>query len=1016
MSALNFFTQFLGRRPIFPYNNHIRASWKETIKKDKKFEELIYWSSPSLHQELLRLKKGQITTSKEEKVINRLYRYLVRSYSRSTPFGITAGFYVGEINKKNTCPGNTVTAGESGEKERRLVTPDAEFISILIRSLLEKTSIASKIKYFMNPSLYKVGDNLRFYECYKQQNYRISSIEAFPIIEEIASHLEAGCDIISLSELLGDEFTCIEKNEFIESLISENILINEFEYNRLDPNLLDRIINYLSTIEEFNARNIRESLIKYKLLQAHLELSELGDYPYLEINSLKREFEILLDVKNINNLFHIDLLLPSEPICFSQNELNNILEATDYVSRISSSKNPIASQLENFRRTFFDRYNNEVVALMEVLDPDCGLGFPANPNFGVQNENELLDNAFNSNASKSSSLPTFISNNLTDSINKSINDKSFEEIDLKDIDLSGVHSKLTGLADTFSIMCSKLPDGNIMLSNIGGSSSLNLLGRFSVSNPKVESLCEELLENEQKFYQDVIIAEIIFIPSGKAANVVKRKVLTEYFIPVNAGLDLPNKQRLDLSDLYVTIHHRQVVLISKKFNKRVIPRLSSAHNFHHTTSAVYKFLCYVQYQNYIGFSLDNLNFNSFELKTPRLKYKNIIIKPASWRLYFHHYSFLLKKSFNPEAISKLFQDLKIPSLIAIKEGDNELPINTNDMMGLRILWDFFKKERKLELIEWLHFDDKPDTTSRYTNQVIFSLSQNRQVNYSLKDNWFYTQDYQKTFLPNSDVLSFKIYCGTYASDELIRILLDEIGSELVNSGTIKYFYFIRYADPHYHLRVRFFFKNYNIQDFNNVLTLVMQRNEKLKERKLLWKVEISTYERELKRYSPVSITLMEYIFYQDSKCYIKVDSGDNFFEDEKYRLAHGMLNVCYWLSLVKFSEDEKLNFLKNLIETYAKEFKDKIKLKQINDFYRDNKKVFNTFVNEIEKGPFNFRNERIIKEMKNHSQESTDLIPVLPDIIHMSQNRFFASNQRFNEFLVYCLVEKLILNRKFLKV
>ncbi len=1016
MSALRFFNLFLGRRPIFPYNKFTDTSWKKTILNDKKFEELIFWSSPSLHQELLKLKKGDIAASKEEKVINRLYRYLVRSYSRSTPFGVNAGFYVGNVDSANSQSRNFLSSGKENEKARRLVSPDAEFVAILIRAVVKKTSISSVLKYFMNPTLYKVGDSIRFYEYNKEQSYRISSIEAFPIIDEIAANLIGGGEKNLIVDRLGGGFLQSEKTEFVEGLIKENILVNELEYSQLDRDLLDRILGYLNMIEDQNARLFSKSLKEYQLVQNYLDHSEIGDYPYEEINSLKADFEKLFEIKNIPNLFHIDLLLPPEPAEFSQNELNTILEASDCISRISSVGSLNIKELEAFKRTFFERYHNEVVPLMEVLDPDCGLGFPASPNFGVQNESELLDGLQASSGSESPPTPARLPDKLRDQLSKASTIESKGEINLKDIDLSGFNSKLNDLADTFSIMCSKLPDGTILLSSIGGSSSLNLLGRFSLASPQVESMCKDLLEKEQEQYPEVIIAEIIFIPEGKAGNVAKRKVLTDYFIPVNTGVDFPNKHRLDLNDLYVTIHQGQVVLISKKLNKRVIPRLSSAHNFHHATSATYKFLCYIQHQNHLGFSLDNFRLNNSDIRTPRLTYKNIILKTASWKLAPHHYSFLLKKPFNPEAIVEFFQKLNLPTSIAIKEGDNELPINTHDCVGLKIIWDYLKKKKEIEIIEWLHFGNTTQQSASYTNQMILSIYRERPAKTPLEIDWFYAEKYQKTFLPNSAVLSLKIYCGTYASDELIGLLLEEVGEKLINAGGVKYYYFVRYMDPHYHVRVRLFLKQDSIQNSSHVLTLFMQCCEKLKERKLLWKVEISTYERELKRYSPVNISLIEYIFYQDSKCYMKLDSDDNFLEDEKYRLAHGILNVCYWLKLVKFNTDEKLNFLQKSIEAYAIEFKDNIKLKQINDFFRDNKKVFNTFVNEIEEKPFQFRNEKIIEEMKNNSQEPTDLIPVLPDIIHMSQNRLFSSNQRFNEFLVYCLVEKLVLNSKFLKV
>jgi thiopeptide-type bacteriocin biosynthesis protein len=61
---------------------------------------------------------------------------------------------------------------------------------------------------------------------------------------------------------------------------------------------------------------------------------------------------------------------------------------------------------------------------------------------------------------------------------------------------------------------------------------------------------------------------------------------------------------------------------------------------------------------------------------------------------------------------------------------------------------------------------------------------------------------QRTFAPGSQWLYLKAYTGTASAD---RILTDTVGpviDGLLSTGVVDHWFFLRYADPEHHLRLR----------------------------------------------------------------------------------------------------------------------------------------------------------------------------------------------------------------------
>ena len=62
---------------------------------------------------------------------------------------------------------------------------------------------------------------------------------------------------------------------------------------------------------------------------------------------------------------------------------------------------------------------------------------------------------------------------------------------------------------------------------------------------------------------------------------------------------------------------------------------------------------------------------------------------------------------------------------------------------------------------------------------------------------------KRSFIIGSEWVYYKIYTGPKTADSILVDFIKPIVDQLLKDGIIKMWFFIRYADPEFHLRVRF---------------------------------------------------------------------------------------------------------------------------------------------------------------------------------------------------------------------
>jgi len=967
------------------------------LLNDDIFMEGIYWSSPQLYQTIIKYKTSHDKTVKTDKLLFSLKKYAIRACSRCTPYGTFAGCGIKSLLHETP---------DDYKGARRKARIDMALLNEIKKTIEATEEIKLHLRYSINNTLYKLPGQYRFLEAVNESgklNYQVSSIEQNNIIENL---VEYGKDHVltfkSIKNLLRDDFEETEVEEFVNNLIETQFLLSELQLSLTADDGLLRYKKILCKIEARGIQHAKEFVYLISTIEdvlQKLNTTPLGKIPLIEIEQLK----IKLHESGVSNipehLFHVDLLNhPPKGVNFLEQELNEIETAIKILGKLSAPVTLHEKTLQRFKKTFTEKYETQAVSLLEVLDPETGIGFPVQENVGDVAHNAFIGNitAMEKHSSENVSLDK-ATLWLQEKIDTPDIFSLLNGVELLTSDLTGFQEKTNKLPNQFSVMGTKMPNGMIFLQSVGGACANGLLGRFAYMDSSLDEFCTYLSVEEKENNPDVVFADIVHIPEGRTGNIARRIRLCEYEIPI---LCSPNKeqQTIYLNDLSVSVRNDEIVLYSKSLEKRVIPRLNNAHNHQKSIVPAYKFLSAIQHQQKVGL---NINWGILENRKrflPRIAYKNIILHRATWILHTNDVE-TIKKSKDPLfALKDFFKKWMVPRYVIIAESDNELFIDINNDNYLQIVMVQMHKYGSLKFIEWLQgeaLDGCINSNPLFANQFIMSLSKNNIVPIPSfrNDNKDFERS-QRSFAPGSEWLYFKIYCSAFASDIILISVVEPAIQSLLEYGIIKKAFFVRYKDPHYHIRFRILLaKDDDRSLVSQTIEQVRELLTPLMDDRSVWKVQLDTYEREIERYGKSNIEVSESVFFHDSLLFLNILEDIAFVEDDEIRFMLGIKNVDRWLSLFNMDTAAKYVYCEKMAKGLAFEFGKDIRL-QFDTKYRQMKgNISNFMLSNNYDDYFSKRDNYLIK---------FNLPEVnLPSYIHMSQNRWFVTQQRLMEYMVY---------------
>ncbi|MEC3877800.1 lantibiotic dehydratase family protein [Chryseobacterium salviniae] len=707
-----FFDEFVVRTPLFSRKdfqdqlsrNEIPDSELQEICRNPVFLEALYLASPNLHDEACKwIQSEKDFSSKEfQKLKQTLLKYYSRISCRCTPFGLFSGVGLGSFDKVRM----TIPVSEK-VRDTKL---DMHFLVALAQHFMQLEEIRTQLLFFPNNSIYKVGRKIRYVEYQYTEGKREYIISSAPLSEELQHVLHFSKQGRTLQEIAGilvnEQISDMEAEEFVEELISNQVLVSELEPNVSGKDFLDVIITVLSKIKANDEAKILID-IKKKLNELDQNIGNPVS-KYTEIEGLIKTFNTKYDQKY---LFQTDLYYNGQFI-LSGEWKKELKKAISFLNKITLSQKQ--SHVEKFKKAFYERFETQEMPLAYVLDTEIGIGYKQH--ITAKGIHPYLEDLSISDVPQKQAL-----NLILNPVQKILNEKLQEAltenrqvISLADKDFEGFIENWNDLPDTISFMAEIISENGIeklSVGNGGGSSAANLLGRFCSEKANVQNLTKTITQKEEMLWRaehgsDEMVAEIIHLPEARIGNVIRRPTIRSYEIPYLAQSVLPEENQISVDDLYISFQDNRIVLRSKKLNKKVRPYLTNAHNYFTNTLPVYHFLSELNSENMrTGLCFDWGSLSQIYHFLPRVEYKNIILSKAQWKINEKDIAAMEMSADKNQALAAFKnwrEKRKIPQWIQWVKSDNTLTFNLENCDAVKLFFQILKSEKTIIIEEFLY--------------------------------------------------------------------------------------------------------------------------------------------------------------------------------------------------------------------------------------------------------------------------------------------------------------------------
>jgi len=275
---------------------------------------------------------------------------------------------------------------------------------------------------------------------------------------------------------------------------------------------------------------------------------------------------------------------------------------------------------------------------------------------------------------------------------------------------------------------------------------------------------------------------------------------------------------------------------------------------------------------------------------------------------------------------------------------------------------------------------------------------------------------KRKFILGEEWLYLKIYSGPKILEQILVQKLQKPIRKFIQGRWISHFFFIRYSDPDFHIRLRM-----RLTESQNLAPIIYELNQELTflvPDRIIYKVSYDTYNREMERYGN-AIEIAERIFYADSLSTIHylLQTGLS----DEHRWLYSMSWIDALLDSFQFSDEGKSKFYQKMYYSYSNEFGIQKPARVVMDkkYRKLGKKMEAVFygkeqsdqskliVNEVD--VFSKSSHSLVKEiveMQAAEILNVRLESLISSIIHMHINRMFRTQQRKYELLIYHFLAK----------
>jgi thiopeptide-type bacteriocin biosynthesis protein len=977
--------------------------------------EALFVASPSTAQELSKWLANP--DASDPRLEQTLIRYLERMSARSTPFGLFAGCSVGYVD--GTIDGLEISlpAAAAYRRHSRL---DNDHLFALTHHLGTQPAVRDALVYEPNSSLYHLAGRWRYvYAAFIGVGRRDSlvALESTEFLTKTIERARSGASVQALVDYIvsidaDGDITPADARDYVHELIDQQVLVSSLSPTVTGAEPLTDIITQLESSGAPALTEVGTVLATVRQRLADIDATPVGldCERYREIEHLIADLGAAVDP---SRLFQVDLVKPREQARCGQQVVQEISRAIEILCTIRSEwPDPMSTFIDQFTA----RYESREVPLVEVLDEESGIGFDRSVAPNAENA-PLLRGLPEMNQSRDATWKprdVYLLSRL-----ESLWATGARVLELSEKDIARLSSpRKATLPDTFcadvTVGAANDGDFSVFVRHVSGPSGANIMGRFCHADPELYDRVIELIAVEQSFQPDAVFAEVVHLPDGRIGNVLARPPLRQFEIVYLGRSGVAEANRIPISDLLVSIVDGQVVLRSAKLQRRVLPRLTTMHNFSRGLG-IYRFLCNLQRQSNLLWHWGALEYASF---LPRVTHGRIVLSRARWRVHDDLAASITRGPLEPRvaALRAWGQAQALPRFVVLMDADNELLLDFENLLSIEAFLHVVKNRPDFKVAEVF---PEPDglvvrgPEGRFVHELIlpFTATARDTPVKSRVDQAVHPQ-IQRTFAPGSEWLYAKFYAGTANVDALLSTVIGPLTSTETADRVVSRWFFVRYGDPEWHLRVRLHGDPDQLRSRTLARLTDMARDAL---QSSVWKVQIDTYEREIERYGgDVGIVLSEEIFWHDSEAVLAIlESLPD--EDARWRICARSLDLL--LSDLGFPIEHKLELVKTMRQGLRDRFAQGEAVERLlGSRFRTERKALDELFDAAQESGHPYaaaiaelrkRSERVlpvVDALRRHELAGALSISVqglAGSYLHMHANRLLRSAHVHQEFVLY---------------
>ncbi|MEU0009402.1 lantibiotic dehydratase [Streptomyces sp. NPDC006314] len=838
----------------------------QAMSSDALFREAVHVSSPRLGRVLEEAFAGrQMDARKAERSALSALRYFLRMSHRPTPFGIMAGVALGHVGQH--------TRARIGISHRKHVRADAGWIADVMTQALDDRPTRNRLVVVWNNLCTVRGDRLVVPYTTRtgsQAGSRRSKEISIRYTSAVATVMDAARQRIGYRQLI--EVLCAEHpqasedtaDEMLHSLLKSEVLLTEFHTGHTSDDLLGRLIDLLAGAQAPYARELRE--VAEALERYSRSAPAAGsDAREQAIRSMRTVHADMV------NPLQVDMKFDAE-VVIGRTVADEAEKAATALWRMSPRSR--YAHLRDYFTAFMEHYGPDTaVPILELLDPHAGIGAPET--YAWPATGPASDQGDAPLTAIGRTRRSVLADLLQDCL---VNGHRVLELDDELVDRLSYpadEDASQSLDLCVQVLASSIADVDegkfrLVLSPVAGSAQAgSVMGRFADMLDGTAALRRLLVDEATS--DDTIVADLYFQPvEARLRNVTRVPRITRRSIPVGTFPRDDDGTALDLADLAVEVHRERLRLVwgpNRTPVTVVVPHMLNLPMAAPNAARLIAELSADSAQPWRNWNWGVLE--SFPY-LPRVMYGRTILHPARW---------LPSDAMRDGKRSwcdwldelRTWQARRnVPHRVRVVVSDRYLDLDLRELLHCKLLRSELTKHLDAQVFESCVAEGDFDWIGGHANELVIPLKRNgnafaapnTRIRRTAEAAPVLLRHGTSTVQPGGEWLYLKVYAVAGTHDRILAVDLPRLLASC--QAKVDRWFYIRYADPEPHLRIRLHGKPNTIRA--QVTAAVHEWSSDLVARRLARSTSMEAYRPELARYGGAALmTTAEKFFHADSE-------------------------------------------------------------------------------------------------------------------------------------------------------